>query len=134
MYLPAKLISIAENVRKLQVDITCIQEVNDTLPWHNRKKITRALSRCGKRANLTIATLKPHHNRTTYQPGGNLVALSTQSHRKLPSNSDPHNMGRWAVATLNYPKSKVTGSGKLHVFSIYRDTAVHSGENASLTQ
>ena len=105
-----KLMSISDNARKIKIDITFLQEVKNTLPRHNRQKITRALSQNGKQVKLAISTFKTYHNRTTHQLGGNLFLISTQAHRELPSNSNLQHMGQWAVVTLNYPKYKVTGS------------------------
>ena len=134
MDLPAKLMSILDNIRNLQVDTTCLQEVNDSLPMHNRQKVANALSHEGKFAHLSISTVNPYQNKTTHQPGGNIITLTSQTQHNLPSISNPQNMGRWAFTSLNYPKSRVTGSGTSHIFSIYRATAVESGENVSLAQ
>ena len=79
MDLPEKLMSISDIIRNLQVDITCLQEVNDSLPKHNRQKLANALSQEGKFAHLSISTLNPYHNKTTHQPGGNLIALTSQT-------------------------------------------------------
>ena len=130
----SKLQTIHNNVISLEVDISCFQEVNDSLPRHNRCKITKALTSGNKPAGLAISTLHPFHTRTTYQPGGTMVAVSNYQHLRIKSEAEPQKMGRWAVITLSFPSSDITGSGRIHIYSIYRATAELSGDNSSLSQ
>ena len=65
----AKLESVKNSINSLEVDIICIQEVNDTLPEHHRVKIQQALTIADKRACLDKSTLQPYKHRTTHQPG-----------------------------------------------------------------
>ena len=131
---PTKLHSIAQTTKRLQIDVLCLQELNDSLPQIRRAQISKALSLEGQRVALTTSTLTPHVNDTSYQPGGALIATVTQMHRKGRNTSDPWKMGRWAMTSLKFAPTAYVKTGRIHILSIYRATAQNSGINSSLMQ
>lgn len=85
MELPAKLMYTSKNIRYLQVDIRFLQEMNDSLPKHNRQKVAKALSQELKYTHLSISTLIPYHKKKTI----NREVISLHSPHRHNANSHP---------------------------------------------
>ena len=104
---PANLISILDTVNKLQVDITCLQEVNDSLPRQNMRKIKKALGTSEHNSKLSISALRPylHH---IHAP----TRRSTNSHGNTKTDKSvikrrPKTHGKMGIHNTNFPKVKV---------------------------
>ena len=63
-----------------------------------------------------------------------MIAMSSHQYLRSKSERSQEHMGRWAMMTITLPSTVMTGSGKLHILSIYRATAEKSGDNSTLSQ
>ena len=131
---PQKFLSVTDTITDLQVDIACLQEINDTMPGDHRRKSMRGFAKGENRAKISVATLRPYNHHTSHQPGGNMVVLRSQLSRKRTDEGDEHRMGRWAVLSMKTPNKEVAASGMIRVVSAYRANAVDSGDNSTLNQ
>ena len=131
---PHKLISLSDTIKELEVDIACLQEVNDTLPRSTRSKLITSFSDASTRPKISISTLSPYQHHSTHQPGGNMVILRRLLPRKQKDEGDMQRLGRWAVLTIATPNIEVARSGKIRVLTAYRANAIDSGDNSTLNQ
>ena len=124
-----KIHSLAQLIHYSDIDVMCVQEVNNIMGRNTRRILQKALQRWQTDSVVEVSTSEDRPRRSNYQPGGTMLIMRGKQCRLGKSMSDEC-MGRWSHTCMRIKSVAGSGNRSLHFISLYRATKTMNGPAA----